>query len=78
MNDTVNGRVLGKDLVQGLVIGDVDLVEVGATARDQLNAVKSDLGRVVKVIDDNDIVTVFEKSEGSEATNVASATAKGG
>lgn len=34
MNDTVNGRVLGKDLVQGLVIGDVDLVEVGATARD--------------------------------------------
>lgn len=74
MNDTVNGRVLGKDLIEGLLVGDIDLVEVGAATGDELNSVEGNLGRVVEVIDDNDIVAVLEEGEGSKATNVASAT----
>lgn len=30
VDDTVNGRVLGKNLVDGSLVGDVNLVEVGA------------------------------------------------
>ena len=43
VNDAINGRVLRKDLIKGLLICDIDLVESRATAADQLNAVESDL-----------------------------------
>lgn len=39
MNDTVNGRVLGKDLVDGLLVRDIDLVEGRSTTADQLDTV---------------------------------------
>lgn len=74
MDDTVDGRVLGEDLVDGLLVGEVDLVEVGATAADQLNAVEGDLGGVVEVVDNDDIVVVLEESEGGEGANVAGST----
>lgn len=47
VNNTVNGGVLRKDLIESLLVGDVDSIEVGATTAEGLNAVKSDLGRVV-------------------------------
>ena len=78
MNDTINGRVLGKDLIEALVIGHIDLIEVGAAAAQQLNAVEGDLGGVVEGVDDDDVVAVLEEGEGGEATNVAGATASGG
>lgn len=76
MNDTVDRGVLGKDLVDGLLIGDVGRVEVRSTATEDLYAIKGDLGRVVEAVDDDHIVTVFEEREGGEGANVASATAK--
>lgn len=78
MNHAVNGRVLREDLIERLVVGDVDLVEVGAATAEELNSVESNLGGVVEVVDDHDIVAMLEEGEGSEATDVASATAKGG
>ena len=74
VDDTVDGRVLGEDLVDGLLVSEVDLVEVGATAADQLNAVEGDLGGVVEVVDDDDIVAVLQESEGGEGANVAGST----
>jgi len=39
VNDAVNGRVLGEDLVDGLLVCDIDLVEGRSATADQLNAV---------------------------------------
>lgn len=74
MDDAVNGRVLGEDVVEGLLVGDVDLVEVGATAAEQLDAVEGNLGRVVQAVDDDDIVAVLEEGQRRERANVARST----
>lgn len=47
MDNTVNFGVLLEDIVKGTLVGDVELVEVGALAADQLDSVDGDLGRVV-------------------------------
>jgi hypothetical protein len=78
VDHAVNGRVLGKDLVDGLLVGNVELVEVGTAAADQLNAVEGNLGRVVEAVDNDDIVSVLEQSEGGEGTNVAGSAVKFG
>lgn len=76
MDDTVNGGVLRKDLIDGLLVGDVNSVEFRTTAAKDLDAVKGDLGRVVEAVDDDHIVAVLEQSEGGEGADVARATAK--
>lgn len=43
VDDAVNLRVLGKDLINGLLVCDIELVESRAATTDQLNAVESDL-----------------------------------
>ena len=43
VDDAVNGGVLGKDLVEALLVGHVDLVEVGTAAAEKLDAVDSHL-----------------------------------
>lgn len=43
VNDAVNGGMLGKDAIDGLFVGHVDLVEVGATAAEALYAVHGNL-----------------------------------
>lgn len=74
MDHGVDGRVLLEDLAQRLLVGDVDLVELGAAAADELDAVERDLGRIVEVIDYDDIVAVLEKRQRRERANVAGAT----
>lgn len=76
MDDTVNGGVLSKHLVQGLLVGDVDLVEVGTAASQQLDAVERDLGGVVEAIDNDDIVTSVQQGQSREGADVARSTAK--
>lgn len=71
MNDAVNFRVLGKDLVKALFVGNVDVVEGRAAAAELLDAVEDDLEGVVEVVDDDDIVAVFEEGEGGKGANVA-------
>jgi hypothetical protein len=71
VNDGVNGGVLGEYIVKGLLVGDVDLVELGAAAADELDAVQSDLGRVVEVVDDDDVVAVLKENQRRERANVA-------
>lgn len=74
MNDTVDFWVLRKHFVEGGFAGHVDLVEQGPLPTDQLNAIYRHLGRVVKVVDNDDIVVIFEQRKGGERPNVAGAT----
>lgn len=76
MNDTVDVGVLLEDIVKGLFARDVDVVVFWLLAADQLYSVQSLWGRVVEVVDDDDFVTSFEESQGSEGADVASATEK--
>lgn len=75
MDDAVDGRVLGKDLVQRLLVGDVGLVKVGAAAGQQLDPVNGNLGRVVETVDNDDIVAGVEQGQSRERADVARATA---
>jgi hypothetical protein len=53
--------VLLEDLVQRSLICDIDLVEGGPLAADELDAVYDFLGGVVEVVDDDDLVIGFKK-----------------
>lgn len=75
MNDTVDGGVLLEDLVESLLVGNVGLVELGSLAANELDAVESDFGGVVEVIDNHHIVSVLEQCQRGERTNVAGTTA---
>lgn len=75
VNNAVNLRVLGEDLVEGLLVGDVDLVEGRAATADLFNTVENVLERVVQAVDNDDIVAVLEKGEGGKGANVACTTA---
>lgn len=74
MDNAVNIGMCLKDLLERRLIGDIDLVEDGPLAAQQLDAVQADLGRIVQAVDNNHIVAVLEKSEGRERSDVACAT----
>jgi len=74
VNDTVNVGVRLEDLVESGLVGHIDLSEFGFLARDQLNALESLVGRVVKVVCDNDLVASLQQSEGGEGSNVTGTT----
>lgn len=74
VDDAVNVGVGLEDLVEGSLVGDIELGELGLLAGDQLNALQG-LGRgVVQVVGDDDLVASLEQSEGGERANVARAT----
>ena len=75
MNDTVNLRVLHENFVEGSLVGDVHLVKGGALAGEQLDAIDSDLGRIVQTVDNDDIVIIVQQREGGKRPNVAGTTA---
>jgi hypothetical protein len=74
VDDIVNVGVVGENLVEGLFIGYVNIVEVGSLAADGLDAVDDLLGRVVEIVDNDDLVVGLEQGEGGKSTNVSSAT----
>lgn len=74
MDDAVNFRVRGENLVEVIFVGNVTLMEDRSLAADEFNAVYSDLGGVVETIDDDNIVAVLQKCKRRERANVASAT----
>jgi hypothetical protein len=74
VDNIVDVRVLGKDVFEGLLVGDVGVVEDGSLAADGLDAVEDFLGRVVEVVDNDDLVVGLEQGEGCEAADVSGAT----
>lgn len=78
MNDIIDIRVGGKDLIQLFLVGDVALDVLGPLAADELDAVDAFLAAVVEVVDNNDLVVGFEEGESGEGADVAGATGMGG
>ena len=74
VDNIVDVGVVGKDLLEGLLVGDVGIVEDGSLARDGLDTVEDLLGRVVQVVDNDDLVVGLEQGEGGEASDVSGAT----
>lgn len=74
MDDAVNGRVGGKDLVYILFYSQVDLMKGRALAANQLDTIESDFGRVVEVVDDDNVIASFKKGQRCERADVAGAT----
>lgn len=59
MNDTIYVGILLEDLVKSAVIGNIDIVETRPLAADQLDTVDGLLGRIVKIVSDDDFVASF-------------------
>lgn len=74
VDDTVNVRVFGEDLVERLLVGNVDLVVFRLLSADKFYAIQNLGRRVVEVVDDDDLVVGFEERKGRKGANVASAT----
>jgi hypothetical protein len=75
VDNAVNVGVGLEHLVKGILLGDIELNELGLLAADKLNTVQS-LGRgVVQVVSNDDLVAGLEKGKGGERANVARATA---
>ena len=77
MNNAVNVGVGLEHLVEAVLLGDIELDELGLLAADQLNALKSLGRRVVEVVSNDDLVASLEEGEGGERANVARATLRG-
>ena len=58
--------MFGKDIVQGLLVRNVHVVELRALSGDELDAVDDFLLRVVEVVDDDDIVVGLEQGKDCE------------
>jgi hypothetical protein len=63
VDDTVNFGVLCEYVVKRSLVRHVDLVKNWSLAANQFDTVERDLGGVIEVIDDDDIVTILEKSK---------------
>ena len=74
MNDAVDLRMRSKDLVERGLVRHVGLVESGALAADELDAVDGSLGRIVEVVNNDNIVPILQQRERSEGANVAGTT----
>ena len=75
VDDIVDVGVLLEHLVERGLILDVELVEFGLLAADELDAVEDLLGRVVEIVDDDDLVAGLEESKRCERADVAGSTA---
>jgi len=75
VDDIVNVRMLLEHFIQPCLVGDVDLVEDGAFSAEELNAVDDFLGRIVQIVDYDDLVVCIKEGKDGEGANVASTAA---
>lgn len=74
MDYAVNVWVLGEDLVEIGLVGDVHRVELGTLAGEELNAVDAFFGGIVQVVNNDDFVASLEEGEDGERADVAHTT----
>lgn len=74
MNYAVNVGVGLEDLVEAILLGDIELDELGLLAADSLNAVEGLGGGVVQVVCNDDLVASLEQGESGKGTNVTGTT----
>lgn len=66
MDDAVNIGMVLKQLVEGTIVGDIELVERRPLAANQLDPIDGLLGRIVQVVGDDDLVPSFQQGQGGE------------
>ena len=59
MDDTVNLWMLRKDFVEIFLLSDIDIIEVGSFARDELDATDRFFRRVQEIIHNHDFIICF-------------------
>lgn len=73
MDDAVDIRVCLEDSIEILLFPDVDVIEFGCLARDELDTIDCLFRRVLEVIHNDDFVARFEEGKGGERANVTRA-----
>lgn len=59
MNDAIYVGILLENFVKSAIIGNIDIVETRPLAADQLDTVDGLLGRIVKIVSNDDFVASF-------------------
>lgn len=75
VNHAVNVWVRRKDFVERRPISDIYFVELRSFATQKLYAIQRHFRRIVQIVDNDDLVAMFEQSESGEGANVARTTA---
>lgn len=73
-NAVDSGRLL-EDTVECGFIRHINLEELRPPATDELDSVESNDGRIVEVVNNDNIVAILEKNEGCKGANVSGSTA---
>lgn len=76
MDDAVNIRMVLKNLIEGAIVGDVEVVKLRSLAANQLNPVDSLFGRIVQIVGNDDLVPGFQQSQCGERSYVSGASAR--
>lgn len=74
MDHAVDIRMRIENLVQIRLVDHIGLVEGRSLSGDELDSVESNFGRVVEVIHDDDLISMFDESESSEGPDVPRTT----
>lgn len=74
VNHGVNLGMLLENLIQALLIGDIDVIELGFLSADKLDTVENLLRRIVQVVYDDNIVASSQKLQRGEGTDISSSS----
>lgn len=74
VDDAVDVWVFGEDIIEGLFVGDIEVVELGPLSGEQFYAVDDFRRRVAQIVDDDHFVVGFEEREGGKGADIACAT----
>lgn len=74
MDDILNVGELGKDRVNGSLVGKIDATELGTASTDEFDPVQALLRAIGAIVDNHDLVAGLEEGEGGEGADVAEAT----
>ena len=58
--------VLSKDIVKGLLIGDVGTVKFRSLPTDELDSIEHHLGGIIQIVDNDNLVPCLEQGQGSK------------
>lgn len=66
--------MLFENLIQALLIGDINVIELGLLPTDELDTVKNFLRRIVQVVYDDNIVASGQKLQRGEGADISSSS----
>jgi len=76
VNDTVDVRMLGKNLIERPLVFNIEVDEVRALATDKFYPAEDFLRGIVQVVGDDDFVASFKEGESREGAYIPSAPSR--